>query len=780
MNLDENEIFEIICNFNNEIITFYFKCNTKFIEIKKKLSNNLNIPIKYIFLYSPNNSSFLDNDIIIKDELIIVKIENNKNIDENYNLQTLIEENKEKNEYKFINKKKNRENYLKIDENGKLKSNFDPKLEDLENLFNICFNQNGNNFDINKFNKNSGQNIYNFEEFFDIYDELVQYEKNKNKKKNYFKKKINLKRHDLKNNNNKQELNIKNDKRELNKNIINKEENKNNFKEKNNVENETKQYENLLIKKNEQIKENNEKNENIENINIVFDTDNKTILNENIKIDKTYFYIKNSKINNFSIEKINNFAINQNNKNIRNNNNEITLKESENSSNKNNSIKKLNNSIENNFNFENNNNYCESNDDFFLLEENRHKHSEKNNKEKIEKIIILNDNNNLIDNIQKNIRENNEIKMFFKSLIDKKYLDKNDIKKLKYNINFFNVKISNDINKKNKINFIFDVDNTLIHCVPYNFAGYKHIKIINELSKNRDILIFSFEIRKYVIEFIKNISKFCKIHINSLGKSKYISLIVNELKKDYDINFETITSNNDIKRKCSKNLNNFSKNNSIVIDDLIEVWENDIKNVISSKAFFIKNYNKNIKKNYIFFNFLNDKDWKYDNMIKYENNEIMQILSKEFSDSKELQLKYLEKNVEIIYKLYNCYNIPTFYSIKLIRLCIFGGFCFNIEFLDNSIQKDLIIKIIKTCGGDYYDCFKNNYKVITHIIYNDIIINQNYEEEKYKMGQIKKKIKYFVDGFERKIKIVNLRYIFDSYYFMTNLIEDNILYKVDI
>ena len=751
MNLDEKQKLEIICNIlpQNYLIHLSVKCFTKFIEIKKHISKQCNMPINYIFLYNKNDTLILDNDFVIDNKFIEVKFKENINninkeneLDENLNLQTLLEENKEENEYELLNKKKNRENIINIDENGKLKSNFDPYLENLQNIFNKCFNEEQNYFDIDKFTEESGKNIYNFEDFINFCYDLLNYEKNKNKKKNYFKKKIFLKRHKWKNNKRKK---IKKNKH---KNFINKKENI----DINNIENKSKN-------KIENIDENI-----VENINIVYNTDNKIIKNDNLDIYKSDLFIVNKKINNFSIEKINDYFINNNYDRNNNNNNNINIfNKSDNSLNKNNIFIKSNKGIENN------NNYNDSSDDFFF-EENKKKNLEKNNKEEIENNNINLSYNIINDYNEKTEIENKNINKFFLYIIDKTNLNKEDIKKLKYYINYINEKLFNRINHNKKINFIFDVDNTLIHFVQNNIAGYKHL-IFKESN-----FIYSYEIRNYAIEFIKNISKFCKIHINSLGLSIYISKVVNEFKKDYNIHFETVTARNETIKEEKKYLNNYWKNNTIIFDDSINVWENDKNNVISSKIFLIKNYYKQSKITCIFFNFLNESDWKDDNFNTFENNELIDILIKEYWDSIELQLKYLEKNVEIIYKLFNYYNIPCYYSIKLIRLCVFSGFCFNIQFLDKLINKNLIIHIIKTCGGDYYEPCKNNYKEITHVIYNDIQINKKYNNQ----NNIKKQIKNFVMIFEKKIKIVNLKYIFDSYYFMTNLNEDNILYKVDL
>ena len=53
MNLDEKQKLEIICNIlpQNYLIQLSVKCFTKFIEIKKHISKQCNMPINYIFLY---------------------------------------------------------------------------------------------------------------------------------------------------------------------------------------------------------------------------------------------------------------------------------------------------------------------------------------------------------------------------------------------------------------------------------------------------------------------------------------------------------------------------------------------------------------------------------------------------------------------------------------------------------------------------------------------------------------------------------------------------------
>ena len=119
------------------------------------------------------------------------------------------------------------------------------------------------------------------------------------------------------------------------------------------------------------------------------------------------------------------------------------------------------------------------------------------------------------------------------------------------------------------------------------------------------------------------------------------------------------------------------------------------------------------------------------------------------------------------------YDIKISDALQLIRFNIFYKTFFSLKFYkDNDKERLNILKnIIEICGGQIYE--KENYK-------------KKYEKlffvcSKEDYSSLKDKIKKELIIYENS-KLINDKYILDSYYFLTNLEEeiDNPEYSFDI
>ena len=126
-----------------------------------------------------------------------------------------------------------------------------------------------------------------------------------------------------------------------------------------------------------------------------------------------------------------------------------------------------------------------------------------------------------------------------------------------------------------------------------------------------------------------------------------------------------------------------------------------------------------------------------------------------------MQFIYMKNIVKIIYYFIFNYNISISDAIKLIRYNIFYKSIFSLKYYKGVYDgKEYLKNIIENCGGEI---IKEN-KI-------------NKEDENYKLFFICRRDDYykFKDKIEKDLKIfknskvVNDKYILDSFYFMTNL-----------
>ena len=317
-------------------------------------------------------------------------------------------------------------------------------------------------------------------------------------------------------------------------------------------------------------------------------------------------------------------------------------------------------------------------------------------------------------------------------------------------------------------------------------------------------------IRKGLKEFLQYVKPLCNFHINTLAGRIYAKIVQDILEKSSNSKFTGIKSRNNVKdyKKRITDLN-IIKDNTIIFDDYISSWqnlqmdENDAQQVIISK-FFINDefeslrkkeklneskdendisdnlkkkakYNKHFCYNTITYNkdekTMQYDDWKSHKIKEYSEIQLYEFIkddnideyyidcfTAEYIDSTKYQFDYMKDVIKVIYYLKFFFGIDIRLCIKLLRICTLNNMTFYIKYLSNS-GINIITDMIRTCGGKFFTNI-NNYNISDDIIflvtYNDYY--KAYEDE------IKKDLRKY-----KNFVLLDLRFIIDSYYFMTDI-----------
>ena len=145
---------------------------------------------------------------------------------------------------------------------------------------------------------------------------------------------------------------------------------------------------------------------------------------------------------------------------------------------------------------------------------------------------------------------------------------------------------------------------------------------------------------------------------------------------------------------------------------------------------------------------------------KRDNNNRNECYSGEFLHSTKYQFIYLKDVIKIIYYLKYNFEVDISVILKLIRYNIFYQTYFNLKYYNNNPNNRLstLSDIIECCGGQIYKEKENNN--------NNIKILFVCTKEDY--SSFKDKIKNDLIIYENS-KLINDKFIIDSFYFMTNL-----------
>ena len=370
------------------------------------------------------------------------------------------------------------------------------------------------------------------------------------------------------------------------------------------------------------------------------------------------------------------------------------------------------------------------------------------------------------------------------------------------------MKVNDIIKKDKKLEIVFDLDNTCILGFTVNNEqrkelekkfSHKNLKFIS-FNYDRKVLICCLIIRNGLYEFLEYAKPFCNFYISTLGIESYGIKIMFLLEEKMDVKFIRFKGRRDIKcKKEQKSLKDLELNskNTIIFDDKPLVWTYDYLNVILSKKFTDKdiedylpknNYNNENEKMRFLFNYFpfyfyrsgknNFKQilWKNQKLFggrqcpfyKYTpkkdliNND-NDCYSGEYLESLKYQFNYMSDVIKIIYYFVFYYDIHVSDALKLIRYNIFYKSYFSLTFYRGE-GKEILIDIIENCGGEIYKEKNDNNEKINGTLY--------FVCRKDDYPSLKDKIKKELIIYENS-KLVNEKYVLDSFYFLTNL-ENNL------
>ena len=430
---------------------------------------------------------------------------------------------------------------------------------------------------------------------------------------------------------------------------------------------------------------------------------------------------------------------------------------------------------------------------------------EKIQKKEIKRSYYLKDKkiNEDYDNLKKIIKNqklSKEQKEWISNLISK-------IKRIE--INNINIE-KNSEGKYNKLELVFDLDNTCI----YSFLSNTDVLLVQKkknIIPKKDVRMISFKfnnkvlytaliIRKGLKEFLQYISPLCNFHISTLGAESYGNEVKDILGEYAGVEFIRYKGRIYINEVC-KNISDLYINNenTVIFDDYIRVWENnnnDYEQVIPIKYFYDEecaSLNNNIVENNIseengkketelflksyrtmcydkiMENNLDKNDWKKHEIKEYSHIPFYQFKSNddydynkcftaEYLDSPKLQFDYMKEVIKVIYCLKFIFEVDIRIAIKLIKICTLNNMVFDLKHLADD-QKLILSDMIKVCGGMIYD--KNyNYMNNKEKIY--LVISKRFYESK------KEKIKVDLQQNKNYI-LINEKFILDTYYFMTDI-----------
>ena len=434
------------------------------------------------------------------------------------------------------------------------------------------------------------------------------------------------------------------------------------------------------------------------------------------------------------------------------------------------------------------------------------KEREKAKEIKIKKLnrILLNnkalmDNYNKLQNIIASSSISIEEKMWVNNLI--KEISRMDINQIKVE--------KDEEGKENKLEIVFDLDNTCI----FSFCSNADLLYVQQKknifpSKQAKMISFYFGnkvlynvliIRKGLKEFINYVNPLCNFHISTLGAENYGNEIKEILKEYSGVEFirykGRLYENENIKNISDLYIN---REKTIIFDDNIKVWENkakDHENVINTKFFFdeecasLSAINQIKKNDGIFYEieaFLKSYrtlvyskikeskniDWKQQFIIEYPKSPFYQFktykdydynkcFTSEYLSSKKYQFIYMKNVIKVIYCMKFIYDIDIPTSIKLIRNCTLTNQKFDLRYLSYD-QKNILIDMVKACGGIIFEKEKDkkDYDEKIYLVASKML----YELKKDEINKELEENSFYI--------LVNEKYILDTYYFMTNLIDE--------
>ena len=355
---------------------------------------------------------------------------------------------------------------------------------------------------------------------------------------------------------------------------------------------------------------------------------------------------------------------------------------------------------------------------------------------------------------------------------------------------------------KKPFNIILDIDQTLIYSkqtLP-EFLNKQDVFRLTGIDKNNRSAKFDLimKFRPGLENFLKFCNKYANVYFCTMGIECYANEIMKIFEEKINIKFkkENLRTMEDIRKFhfklnnddnfqsiFKKNLklydeNDINLNNTIIFDDFLNYWEDDNQNnVICSKKFFSFEDCENL--DYFYFPYNQDEKTNnnsFNNQLNFDNNsnifnnikakniyfnynnESFPIYYENENFSDLAQLNYIQNFIEKIFKfnlLIGKENLSIQSCIRIIKKKILKNCCINLKYFNNNEYLELIKKMIDCLGG----------KLTKEINETTHLIIENFD---------KKNIK----NIKNNIFKVNIQWIFNCFFFLYRMDENNKLYKI--
>ena len=346
-----------------------------------------------------------------------------------------------------------------------------------------------------------------------------------------------------------------------------------------------------------------------------------------------------------------------------------------------------------------------------------------------------------------------------------------------------------DIEKgnKDKLELVLEVEKTCIFSIfnreknilnnyykkKWSFEQVKLIDFISNKGKKYCLII----LRQGLKNFVTYVEPLYNFYISTLWKEQVGKAIKDLLSQKLEISilrFKAKEAGSPNKKKISDL--GIKRENTIIIDDMADSWNEESENVIISRYFYDEEADTNNQKksesenilekalfsqrykNFYYYAIEND-DWKNQKILKCKiNNNYDQCFDCENLSSQKLQFIYFKNVVKQIYLLKFVYDIDIPLAIKMVRMNALANMIFYLKYVSEK-KIEILKEIIKICGGSLFSHEKiaENEKVYL------IVSNEFYDS-----NEVKELIKRDLEK-RPSFVVINDKYLFDSYYFMTNL-----------
>ena len=341
----------------------------------------------------------------------------------------------------------------------------------------------------------------------------------------------------------------------------------------------------------------------------------------------------------------------------------------------------------------------------------------------------------------------------------------------------------------NKLNIVFDLDNTLLYSKTNDLIDDRWFTLNNifkyEVEIQGKFIRGIYMFRPGLKEFFAKTKSFCSYYIYSMGINSYAEYLSEKLQNEYNVTFEkTIGRISDIELKKYLHKLHLDPAKTVIIDDQVQVWDtlygkskfNNLHCLINSykfiaEAFMGGDIGRFMKKDmmpfcYCYTDINNHFSLRYQGDGLFVENKKGIPYHIEYERSQKFQFEYLSGFLKDVYTLNNYLKCECSLLIKILKCRILLGYTFSLRYVD-CVNKTDLFKMIETCGGKVFDHLLP--EKITHMIVDDITLDE--------FKQFYSRVTTHNDAWKH-IRIVNPKFIFDCFFMGCKMDEQEDMYQL--